>query len=372
MMEVVSEIEPSALMLSLFVLLACALVWLILPAKTQASESSSPQAGVSFKSEDSGFRSTGPRLTGTFTPSTGIIEANAPAVFPFENENCYGEFLPLHRPTHDASLENSGNYPYASHFKGRKRLWEMRWTFRFKHEVDGLMFGVELDEYVPVNAATKRVMGLIVSMLRQTVGSELYHSPGDDPKIVSGDTEKPVFTMPLFAFDQFILTPQGEDPPDLTDPGFADLGVHRVKDRAAFIRQISDLKLKPGPSYTFAFWGISQFLDNVQWKVQKVIPFKTIDFNQLCGAPPVAMVLYTLRKDGNVEDKRHLQRRKDYFFHMAFWSTLKPPRAERLQQLVPSLGKFSEAEVSGKGAKKGWSQMLEDMELLTCCATHRR
>ena len=33
---------------------------------------------------------------------------------------------------------------------------------------------------------------------------DLYHSVGDDPWKTSGETERPVFTMPLWAFDSTI------------------------------------------------------------------------------------------------------------------------------------------------------------------------
>ena len=43
-----------------------------------------------------------------------------------------------------------------------RRLWEIRFRFHFKRRVSltDLFFGAELEAYVPVNAATKRVMDL--------------------------------------------------------------------------------------------------------------------------------------------------------------------------------------------------------------------
>merc|ERR1719188_805443 len=118
-----------------------------------------------------------------------------------------------------------------------------------------------------MNSLTKQLMALTVAALRKVAGNDLYHSPGDDPKQTPGPHEKPVFTMPLWAFDQFVITPQGEQPPDLADPDFSSFGHKRTDDRAAFVRQLSSLELKAGPMYTFAFWGISQFLDDINWKV---------------------------------------------------------------------------------------------------------
>merc|ERR1712060_449079 len=156
---------------------------------------------------------------------------------------------------------------------------------------------------------------------------------GDDPSSGPGPHEKPVFTMPLWAYDQFIVTWEGEQPPDLADPQFGDFGAKRADDRAGFIKDISQLELRAGPTYTFAFWGISQFLDNIKWELRKVIPFKPIDFNLFCGAPPVHIVLYTLRPEG--EEQRHLQRRKNYYFRLAFWSSRASPDPRKLRQLLP-------------------------------------
>lgn len=307
-----------------------------------------------------------PRLMGTFIPTTGVVESNMPVPTPFENHHCSGEFLALHRPTHDKALDSSGDYPYADHFKGRKRLWETRWTFRFKHDVtDGMRFGIELDQYVPINASTKWLMEVAVGLLAQTAGKELYHSSGDDPDRVLGEIEKPVFTMPMFAFDQIVVTPADEDPPSLTDPAFSDLGIKRSDGRAAFIKEVSNMKLMAGPVYTFAFWGISQFLDVIKWEMQKIVPFKSFDFNLMCKAPPVNLVLYTVKEEELKDDKRHLQDKKTYYFRLAFWSSLKPPPMARLRELLPRLTNEIVAESVPKQLK-GWAVLSQTM--FGCCA----
>jgi len=312
----------------------------------------------------------GPNLQGTFIPTTGLLEGNPPSGYRFESEHCRGLFLPMHRPTFDRALDKSGDFRYGNHFKGRKRLWEMRLQMQMKRDVaESMRFGIELEQYVPLNAATKRLMGITVAALRQVAGSDLYHSPGDDPAVTPLPHEKPVFSMPLWAFDQFIVTPEGESPPDLTDECFSDFGCKRTDDRSAFVKQMSGLHLRAGPTYTFAFWGISQFLDDIKWEVQKVIPFKAIDFDLFCGAPPVQLVLYTLKDDGGAEP-RHLESRKNYFFRLAFWSSLRPPNPERLRQLLPKddyVETAVTAEVSRK--RKGWSHRFTG--IFACCAEQR-
>ena len=53
---------------------------------------------------------------------------------------------------------------------------------------------LRLEEYVPVNAATKRVMDLSVAGMRQVVGDRLYHTLGD----AAGDAWPEGFSGRLF------------------------------------------------------------------------------------------------------------------------------------------------------------------------------
>merc|ERR1712048_951359 len=203
------------------------------------------------------------------------------------------------------------------------------------------LFGIELDDYVPLPAASKRLMGLVVAALRRVVGSDLYHSVGNDPKTTAGPQEKPVFVMPLWAFDQFIVTPEGEQAPSLNDPRFNELGMKRADDRSAFVKEISALELKSGPTYTFSFWGISQFLDQINWEITGVVRFTKINFNQFCGRAPVHLVMYSLDRADDDKEARHLQSRKHYLFDLKFWSTKSKPTPERLQELIPDLSDAS-------------------------------
>merc|ERR1712187_1003099 len=182
----------------------------------------------------------------------------------------------------------------------------------------------------------KRLMSVVIAALRKVVGNDLYPSVGDEPKATDGPQEKPVFAMPLWAFDQFIVTPEGEDAPKVTDPRFSELGLSRADNRAAFIKEMSSLDLKSGPTYTFAFWGISQFLDVINWEVGGVVLFTKINFNQFCGRPPVHVVMYSIHDADDAKETRHLESRKRYFFDLKFWSSKCTPTPQRLQQLLPA------------------------------------
>eukprot|EP00929_Paragymnodinium_shiwhaense_P085878 TRINITY_DN4633_c0_g1_i1.p1 TRINITY_DN4633_c0_g1~~TRINITY_DN4633_c0_g1_i1.p1 ORF type:complete len:390 (-),score=83.53 TRINITY_DN4633_c0_g1_i1:230-1399(-) len=261
---------------------------------------------------------------------------NVETPWPFNNEAASGTFLPLHRPTYNKEVDASVQYPYAWHFSGRKRLWEMRIQLRFKREIENskVRFGIELDDYVPTDRASASMMKLTVGALRRVVGDQLYHSVGDQPgQGKNGERERPVFVMPLWAFDQFIVTPEGEEPPNLTHD-ISEMGELRTSGKREFIKKSLELRLVPGPTYTFCFWGISRFLDDLNWQVKNVVPMATVDFNKFCGSPPVHLVFYELNEAAG--ENRHVDSRKKYIFHLAFWSSKSPPKPERLRQMLPN------------------------------------
>eukprot|EP00913_Durusdinium_trenchii_P024263 g22780.t1 len=220
--------------------------------------------------------------------------------------NCSGQFLVLHRPTHDSRLDASGAYRYGDHFAGKKRLWELRFRFHFK------------------------LMDLSVAGMRQVVGDRLYHTLGDESG--DGERERPAILLPLWAFDQFIETAEGETPPDLTDPNLPAYGHKRVGQIREYKRMIDGLDLRPGPTFTFCFWGVSRFCDVMLWQASGIPIFTPIDLNLYCGKPPLNLVLYTLK--GDEEDKRHLQSRKTYYFRCCFWSSLKRPDKDVVMKLA--------------------------------------
>merc|ERR1712217_571241 len=138
------------------------------------------------------------------------------------------------------------------------------------------------------------------------------------------------------AFDQFIETPEGQEPPSLTDREFSKLGLLRTQDRKASIQRMESLEIQPGPTYQFAFWGIAQFMDAIKWNITGVMPGMNIDFNNFCKCPPVHCSVYSLKTGfSRDDDKRHLESRKNYYFNAAFWSSEHPITQERLLKFFP-------------------------------------
>jgi len=280
-----------------------------------------------------------PHLEIAMDPPCGLHHSNPQEPFRFENDLAYGEYLFFHPPTEGAepSRPLSGGLNYEEYFRGKTRIWELRVQFHFKQAPDpdlDLFFGTESEEYVPLAAAAKQVLSLAVATVRTAVGG-LYHTPGDDPKQVSGEVEKPCFMLPLWAFDQFIETPEGEKPPTLSDVNFPSLGSRRYGRTSQYVQEISELKrsIRNGPTYTFAFWGSSRFGDVINWRLLGIPMVGPIDLDRFVGKPPLYCVLYSLAPDDQGE-KRHLASRKRYFFRAAIWSSLHRPQRKLLEALT--------------------------------------
>jgi len=262
---------------------------------------------------------------------------NDPSPLLFESDVAHGSVLFLHRPTGDTSSCVSGNYPYGDHMHGRKRLWEFRWQLSFKKEVDGQIFlGLEQDKYVPVTWAQRFVAGNVLRALRSASGGAMYQSYGDNPGETKGERERPVIVFPLSLVDQLIVTPAGETPPSLSDPSFSTFGITKANDRTAFRKAINKVELGLGPTYTFAFWGVSQFCDAIGWRAPARALLPEVSFLDVGILPPCFFVMYSLKPQGTNEkrDSRHLDSRKAYSVRMAYWSTLVPPDPARADELM--------------------------------------
>lgn len=285
-----------------------------------------------------------PHLEIALHPPCGFHRGNPTEPYRFENDLCYGEYLFFHPPTDGSEQEparNSepGRLNYGEYFRGKTRIWELRIRFQFKvppnPEYD-LFFGTESEEYVPLSAAAKQVLALAVGTVRTAV-SGLYHTPGDDPlQVPAGEeVEKPCFMLPLWAFDQFIQTPEGEDPPDLMDSNFPQMGSRRYGRSNRYAQEMTELRnnIQTGSTYTFAFWGTSRFADIINWRLVGMPVVGPIDLNRFIGRPPLHCVLYEIAPHDQGE-KRHLQSRKRYFFKASIWSSLRRPTRQTIERLT--------------------------------------
>lgn len=194
---------------------------------------------------------------------------------------------------------------------------------RFKKVPESpLRFGLTLGQYVPVSGFARQVQRLLVRAARKIVGNDLYHSVGDDPARTDGEVELPTFVMPLWAFDHFHVCDPGSEPVLTGD--LNNVGLKRTDSIRNFAKAIgaATSSLRTDKVYTFASWGVSQFVDCMNWELVGIIPGLRIDVNKLCGAPPVCVAMYELLDS---HDERHLESRKRHYFKVAMWSETKPP-----------------------------------------------
>mmetsp|Transcript_780 Transcript_780/g.1122 ORF Transcript_780/g.1122 Transcript_780/m.1122 type:complete len:205 (-) Transcript_780:7-621(-) len=123
-------------------------------------------------------------------PRNVVYRSNPTQPCPFDSGACHGVFLAMHKPTHDQRLLASGNYPYADHMHGRKRLWEFRLQLHFRQRVEGPLFvGVEQLDYQKVRPAQMTTANILVRALQRATGG-LYQSYGDDPETTQGELER--------------------------------------------------------------------------------------------------------------------------------------------------------------------------------------
>jgi len=120
--------------------------------------------------------------------------------------------------------------------------------------------------------------------------------------------------------------------------------------------------------YTFAFWGISQFIDVINWEFRGLFPRFKMDANKLCGRPPVYVVAYQLAgtAEGEEEDHRHLISKKSYYFKVALWSDKKPPESDFLEELLGSAQSSAQGcstAVSGGSSREG-SRLDRTLQML--------
>ena len=125
-------------------------------------------------------------LDESFGPKTyQCLDVSGSTPQTYKTDTFEGKVLTLHRPTFDPSIEKSA-FPYDWHFKGRRRLWELRIQGKFRKDPEAtgadFRFGVELHRPTPANRMQRAFTEYTVSMMQALLG-DLYHSFGDDESV---------------------------------------------------------------------------------------------------------------------------------------------------------------------------------------------
>mmetsp|Transcript_93647 Transcript_93647/g.269613 ORF Transcript_93647/g.269613 Transcript_93647/m.269613 type:complete len:476 (+) Transcript_93647:70-1497(+) len=275
---------------------------------------------------------------------TGVRSRSNPrTTTPFDNDVCSGEYCLLHRmppqSSHDPSdvAKTDEEDPYAAHFHGRARLWEVRFRCTFKQPVAcaSLRLAAAPIERIQVGVRQAALHRFFVGLIGPAA-DDFYTTPGDDPAGRDpSDIEAPGTSIPLYSADQHIPCAEGELPPRLLDPSFSCLGWRKAADRAGFRASLRDHVFQPGEVHTFAFWGPSRLVNLISWQAVGVPLCADFSLDALNGPPPVVLSLYRLgppiEKTAGRRDSRHLPGRIRTLVRVCGWSSLHPPSLERLR-----------------------------------------
>eukprot|EP00931_Biecheleriopsis_adriatica_P120755 TRINITY_DN95854_c0_g1_i1.p1 TRINITY_DN95854_c0_g1~~TRINITY_DN95854_c0_g1_i1.p1 ORF type:complete len:425 (-),score=79.33 TRINITY_DN95854_c0_g1_i1:26-1264(-) len=299
-------------------------------------------------------------LRWSFLPSNGVHRANSRQTQFFENDLCSAHCVAMHRPTHEPGREATGDYPYSWHLAGRKRLWEIRVQLRFKKvPTSKLYFGIELSDTEAASSSARQMKALLVRGVQSVVG-EFYYSDGEEP-VEGQEVEPPTFVMPLWAFDQFDVSEEGQEP-DITGD-MENIGKRRTSGLKAYVQDLKECidNFSTGKVYTFSIWGVSQFLDCMRWEARGVIPGMSWNFSRFGLRPPLNIAIYEIPESH--PDCRHLISRKRYYLSVAMWSMLQPPEQGKLRDL---LGQHADSP-KGSASPKRRRFPLSAMDVFACC-----
>ncbi|CAE8720659.1 unnamed protein product [Polarella glacialis] len=241
------------------------------------------------------------------------MQMNSQVPVEYESDNFKGTCLFMHRPnwSYD-NVDTAESYPYKRHFHGRKRLWEYRIQGKFKRRPGMLYCGVELEDFVPVNFATRTLMRGMMPLIQGALQCKaIRHEIGK----AEDKSLRPTVVAPIWAADN---THVHEDPAAV--PDIAQMTVPDGLSRKAARQFWEELwegggpswDASGGPTFTFCIWGPSQLLDLRAWVFRK-LPLmwgRSMSLEPFAGKQPVHGVIYEL--EGNSKDAEHRQGQKVY------------------------------------------------------------
>lgn len=224
-----------------------------------------------------------------------------------ENGDFKGRILLVHRPKSSFDNSDGEDYPYKSHFHGRKRLWEWRFQGQFRTRPGMLYCGIELEDYVSVNFATRTLMRGLLPLVQAALQCKLvHHEVGreDDRDL------RPAVIAPIWAADNTLVHLNPAEAPDITSVTVPS-GMNRTAARK-FWEEVWDgggPTWEPGgwgPTFTWCVWGPSPLLDLRRWVFRKV-PMtwgRDLSMEPFCGQQPVHGVIYELRSASMAAEHR--------------------------------------------------------------------
>lgn len=275
-----------------------------------AREAAEPDAGLSrLRIRDVGSLHASTAAPGAASPVLPPFTPNSPAPIPFETDLFVGHVLFLVRT--EAPL----NAPYAEVFRGKRRMFWIQVQGRFKREPRGAVYlGGELPSRIAPGFFTRSLVVVIVGLIRQLLPvGDLHFSFGDDSSSDGTSSrhhnrELPAISFPLYqSVDQFIETPEGQDPPQLGSIDFGEPVEMRDRRRQT---PLGAEKYIVGATYSFHFH--TMYVDLTKWETVNLPGLSSMDLSAFFDTLPLRLAAYDVIKTPG--SSRHAQSNKDYLF----------------------------------------------------------
>lgn len=271
------------------------------------------------------IRDVGSRPTAAASPIRPPLCANSPAPIPFETDLFVGHVLFLVRtPSSSPSAAAEAAAPYAELFEGKRRMFWIQVQGRFKRAPRGAVFlGGELPARIAPGFFTRSLALVIVGLIRQLLPvGNVHFSFGDDGReenpsrsrsarrgSASRQTrELPAISFPLYqSVDQFVDTPEGEEPPELGSIDFGETLEMRQRRRQT---PLGAEKFVVGNTYSFHFH--TMYVDLTKWETVNLPGLSAMDLSAFFDSLPLRLVAYDVVN--LIDDDKHAQVDKDYLF----------------------------------------------------------
>eukprot|EP00401_Gymnodinium_catenatum_P014294 CAMPEP_0117507422 /NCGR_PEP_ID=MMETSP0784-20121206/26414_1 /TAXON_ID=39447 /ORGANISM="" /LENGTH=508 /DNA_ID=CAMNT_0005302923 /DNA_START=104 /DNA_END=1630 /DNA_ORIENTATION=+ len=253
-----------------------------------------------------------------------LCPLNATRASRIENESFEGSFVFIYCSGEDNQAAKARN-PYQSYFDNKTRRWEARLQGKFRKRPVGALYAgcclQDFDYSIDYSWAAAMLASAVLPVFEAVTGERFYFSWGARGKAAEEvDSEVGTVVTGATGFDQVIVTPADETPPDIRGE-ISQFGVRRnamgTSTYRSIIHRIVE-ELNTESTYTFCIWGCSRYIDVKKSAFVNLIP-GAWSYAGLLDQWPAHFVFYALENDD--ADPRHLERRKKYFMDFMVWSS---------------------------------------------------
>lgn len=138
------------------------------------------------------------------------------------------------------------------------------------------------------------------------------------------------------AWDQIIITPKGDEPPRLADELTTDShGLNLMRNSMGlptYTERVEEVfrQINVDDTYTMCFWGVSQYIDLLQWRFD-LVTYMAYPMDTFFANNPIHVTMYehepvitnsdTEDEESYRRERKHLESEKRYYLDLMFWST---------------------------------------------------